>query len=97
MAGVAGVARLPQKSQLCEREQQKEGRGRASGGPPGMPVHIDTVGVSTTASAATPSPLHLISASALLSALLSHLLPSLVNLCYLRLLCVAVCFMYVLA
>lgn len=48
------MAGLRQKSQLCVREQQKEGRGRASGGPPGMPVHIDTVGVSTTASAATP-------------------------------------------
>lgn len=40
-----------------------------------MPVHIDTVGVSTTASAAAPSPLHLRSSAALLTAmLLSHLL-----------------------
>lgn len=61
------VVGLQQKSQLCVQERQKEGRGRASGGPPGMPVHIDTVGVSTTASAAALSPLHLLSAVALLN------------------------------
>lgn len=70
------VVGLQQKSQLCVQEQHKEGSGRASAVPPGMPVHIDTVGVSTTTSAATPFPLHLLSSPDLLTALLlSHLLP----------------------